>query len=101
MKIFTCPVDAGCHSPLCKSDNIIFIGAENINEARKYMIEHIEEKCEKNDLKIIKQYGQIICEGDMSREVFYVKEIKRNDKCKDLEGKMKKLNRYHYNNLKN
>jgi len=42
MKVFVCPSLAGCHLPMYKSYHH-FIGAENINEAKKVMEEYIED----------------------------------------------------------
>ena len=71
-KIFVCPSLAGCHLPLYKSYHT-FIGAKNINEAKKYMEEHIEEY--------------------KTTTIFLLDKITRNDDCLYYEEMFSNLNK--------
>jgi hypothetical protein len=64
MKIFVCPSLAGCYLPMYKSYHH-FIGAENINEAKKVMEEYIEK------------YGDTT--------TFFVDKIRRDKSCEEME----------------
>lgn len=70
--IFVCPSLKGCCPPAQRLYEH-FIGADNIDEARDKIIEHIEyNNCE---------------------EVFFVDEIIRNERCIELEEIFNGLNR--------
>jgi hypothetical protein len=64
-KIFVCPSWAGCHLPLYKSYHH-FIGAKNINEAKKIMEEWIDR------------------EG-WDKDNFLVNKIRRDKSCIEME----------------
>jgi hypothetical protein len=63
-KIFVCPSMTGCHVPLVKSYHH-FIGAKNIEEARKVMVEWVEKE----------KPGQ----------AFLIDKIRRDKSCEELE----------------
>ena len=66
--IFVCPSLAGCHLPLYKSYHH-FIGAKNVNEAKKKMEEYIEESG--------------------TDTVFFVNKIRRDKSCIEMEKELK------------
>jgi hypothetical protein len=74
-KIFTCPMLVGCHVPLYKTRDSFFVGAKNIDEARTYVVEHIENRCKESGLKMVEYFGAIKLEGYMCNDVYYIKEI--------------------------
>lgn len=82
MKIFVCPTLTGCHLPLYKAYSH-FIGAKNINEAKKSMMEFLKNECKEQGLSMVEYYGAIKLEGRMSNDVFYVSKM--------VEKKMKKV----------
>ena len=90
-KIFSCPQLAGCHLPLYKTSDSIFISAKNVDEAKKSIKDIIKRRCEEDNLQIVEFKGSIKLEGGMSNDVYYVSEMRRTEACKRLEERLKIL----------